>query len=184
MKFPGVTQESWFTLSRDLRLKTYVCNKPLPLSCNPNASSVVLLHALTSLLCDLAAVQRMREGAGAEEVKEEPDDTALNPTPMEVPMVNTLRSHGIPSDDAVQSLRLKGHNVQEALKHALRTLCERNNSRNEDMARYASEQDKEKLAATRRQEDMELTVLGDIAPRFQQVTNNKQIIFAFNCWTP
>lgn len=120
-------------------------------------------------MCFLTAAPRVREGAGAEEVKEEPDDTALRPTPHETAMVEALRAHGVPSDDAVQSLRLNHHNVQEALKHALRTLCDRENSRNEDMARYASEQEKEKLAATRRQEDMELTVLGDIAPRFQQV---------------
>lgn len=134
---------------------------------------LIFLRALDWRLSVIAAIPRSREGAGVEEVKEEPDDTALHPTPIEIPMVHTLKAHGIPPDDAVQSLRLKGHNVQEALKHALRMLCDRENSRNEDIARYASEQEKEKLAATRRQEDMELTVLGDIAPRFQQVTNRK-----------
>lgn len=103
-------------------------------------------------------------------MKEEPDYTSLCPTQMEAPLVAVLRGQGVPSDDAVQSLRANGHNVAAALKHALMTLTDRENSRNEDMARYASEQEKEKAAAARRQEDMSLTVLGDIVPRFQEVS--------------
>lgn len=112
---------------------------------------------------------RARESLEAEEVKEEPDDTAFHPTQAEAPMVKALRDHGVPQDDAVQSLRRTGHNVQAALRHALETLTDRENSRREDMARYESEKEKEKAAAAQRQEDMTLTVLGDIAPRFQQV---------------
>lgn len=107
--------------------------------------------------------------SAAEEVKEEPDDTAFRPTAAELPMLNSLTQQGIPKDDALRSLRENGHNVQEALRYALQTLCDRENSRREDMARYESEKEKEKIAAARRQEDMTLTVLGDVAPRFQEV---------------
>lgn len=112
---------------------------------------------------------RAREGPAAEEVKEEPDDAAFHPTEAEAPMVQVLQDRGVPHDDAVQSLRRSGHDVHAALRHALETLTDRENSRREDMARYESEKEKEKAAAVQRQEDMTLTVLGDIAPRFQQV---------------
>lgn len=127
--------------------------------------------------------QRVQKGAAAtaaattaaEEVKEEPDDSALRPTQAELPLVNALTQKGVPKDDALLSLRQHGHNVQEALQHALQTLCDRENSRREDMARYESEKDKEKIATERRQEDMTLTVLGDVAPRFQEVCHTSPV---------
>lgn len=105
----------------------------------------------------------------SEEVKEEPDDNVLHPTQAELPMVNALIQKGVPKDDALLSLRQHGHNIELALRNALQTLCDRENSRREDIARYESEKEREKIATARRQEDMTLTVLGDVAPRFQEV---------------
>lgn len=105
----------------------------------------------------------------SEEVKDEPDDTVLHPTQAELPMMNALIQKGVPKDDALLSLRQHDHNIELALRNALETLCDRENSRREDIARYESEKEREKIATARRQEDMTLTVLGDVAPRFQEV---------------
>lgn len=102
-------------------------------------------------------------------MKEEPDDAALSPTEAEKPSIAVLREHGVPTDDAVQILRRTGHNLQAAIKQSLDMLTNRDNWRREDMARLESEKEKDKVAAERRLNDMTLTVVGDIKPRFQQV---------------
>lgn len=129
--------------------------------------------------CPVASVRpRVREGLAAQEVKEEPDDTALRPTEAEAPLVAALRAHGVPTDDAVLSLRQNGHDFEAALGDALDTLTNRNNSWREDMARLESEKEKERVVAIRRHEDMTLTVLGDIQPRFQEVRNELNCFFS------
>lgn len=100
-------------------------------------------------------------------MKEEPDD--LIPTQAELPLVERMRAHGCRTDDAVQSLRQNGHDVNASLHHALEITCSRQNSRMEDMARLESEKEKQRIADAQRHEDMTLTVLGDIEPRFREV---------------
>lgn len=112
---------------------------------------------------------RRREGSAAEEVKEEPDDTALRPTEAERSSVEIIRKHGVPTDDAVLCLRQNGHNLSAALEQAIETVSNRTNCQMEDRARLESEKEKEKVAAQRREEDMTLSVLGDIEPRFREV---------------
>lgn len=110
---------------------------------------------------------RVREGTSAEEVKEEPDD--LIPTQAELPLVERMRAHGCRADDAVQSLRKNGHDINASLQHAFDITYSRQNSRMEDMARLESEKEKQRVADAQRHEDMTLTVLGDIEPRFREV---------------
>lgn len=100
-------------------------------------------------------------------MKEEPDD--LIPTPAERPLVERMRAHGCRTDDAVQSLRQNGHDVNAALQHALEITFNRRDSKMEDMARLESEKEKQRVVDAQRQEDMALTVLGDIEPRFREV---------------
>lgn len=112
---------------------------------------------------------RPSSGPAAQEVKEEPDDTDFRPTEAEVPLLAALRAHGVPTRDALQSLRRKGHHLPSALQDALDTITTRKESQQEDMARLASEKEKDRVTEERRHEEKVLTVLGDIQPRFQQV---------------
>ena len=116
-----------------------------------------------------ACLQHLHASSSAQEVKEEPDDTALRPTEAEVPLLASLRAHGVPTHDAIQSLRRKGLNFTAALKYALEMMTARNESRQEDMARLESEKEKDRVADERRLEEKTLTVLGDIQPQFQEV---------------
>ncbi|CAM9392252.1 unnamed protein product [Choristocarpus tenellus] len=108
------------------------------------------------------------EANANEEVKEEKDDDMLRPTPEETPLVASLQNRGIPVQDAVQSLRLCGNQLQPALVHALQTLQVRRESYDVDMARLESEKEKEKILERERQEQAELTVHGDIVAKFQE----------------
>lgn len=117
----------------------------------------------------LACSKQQQASSSAQEVKEEPDDTALRPTEAEVPLLESLRAHGVPTDDAVQSLRRKGHNFTAALKYALDMMTARNENRQEDMVRLESEKEKDRVADEQRLEEKTLTVLGDIQPQFQEV---------------
>lgn len=115
------------------------------------------------------ACYRQHASSSAQEVKEEPDDSALRPTEAEVPLLATLRAHGVPTRDAIQSLRRNGHNFTAALNYALDVMTARKESQQEDMARLESEKEKDRVAVERRFEEKTLTVLGDIEPQFQEV---------------
>lgn len=127
---------------------------------------LVLLFALrTAPPC----FRQQHASSSTQEIKEEPDDTALRPTEAELPLLASLRAHGVPTHDAVQSLRRNGHNFTAALKYALEMMTARNESRQEDKARLESEKEKDRVAVERRLEEKTLTVLGDIEPQFQEV---------------
>lgn len=95
-------------------------------------------------------------------------------------MLASLRAHGVPTHDAVQCLRRKGHNFTAALQDALEIMNARSESRQEDMARLESEKEKDRVAVERRLEEKTLTVLGDIEPQFQEVG----LCVSYPCFDP
>lgn len=110
---------------------------------------------------------RLREGASAEEIKEEPE--VLCPTAEELSPVAVLRSHGLNTDEAVRFLRRNGHNLQAAIQQAVDTVFNRRSCQLEDRVRLESEKERDRVASQRRDDEMSLAVVGDIVPRFREV---------------